>query len=789
MVEQANETLYDGVRIVEIGHSLTEHAGRIMAALGAEVWLIEPPGGAVIRHRNPRVPDVGDSCRGSLAFLARNPGKRSVVIDPDNPDDVLLLHGLIARSDVVIDAEPSLHHEVVMSAPGDASRVTVTDRLGLGYSGMVSFAAGGGMASSGWPHQAPCGPPGNLSLDAAGIYAATAVAAATWIRHRYGARADYEVDYEYAVTATTTPWTRVLHSAGTQIAGQGAVTERLGAGSYPILPTKDGSYVRCVMATPRHWDGLVAMLGYPEDLVEGPWVDVSFRRENHDAFQMILGELSKQFTADELFRHGQAAGLPVTPVYSPGEFRRDAHVKARNMFVEVNDPEFGTLEMLRPPFLSDPDGLVNQMHPAPALDAARDDLEAVLREAPRPSALPSPAEFDPRRPFAGIRILQLGSGAVVPEGCSVWAMLGAEVIRVESRVYPDFMRRSGLASGNIDDAPGFNQLNLGVKSLAVDMNTDEGRGLVSQLVTECDLVVENMRGSVVTGWGLGYDRLRAIRSDIIGFSSQGLGIGPYGHFQTFGPNLAACSGVTWLWSHEDDPFPAGTTLPHPDHAAGKQAFVAFIGALMRRDRTGEGCFLESAQVEGAAWHISEHYLEDALLGRLTPQGNTSRDFSPHGCYPCQDDRWLALCVETDEQWQALRQKLDIEVAGADSIAQRLQARVDIDRVIASRTSDMDIADAELMIAALGIPCSRVVTGDELAANEAAHVSGFFGALDHPGIGERTYTGMPLVSVSTGRPPVLHPPKLGEHTDEVLSGLMDLDAETISDLRDRQIVGY
>ena len=172
------DTLLGGLRVVETADHLTEHAGRILASMGAEVWLIEPPGGAWTRRRRPRVPGAEDSGRGSLAFLARNQNKRSIVVDPTDARALAELHGLIARADVVISAQTADLHDAVLAGPGDAARVTITDRLGLGRSPMVGFAAGGGMSSTGWPHQPPCAPPSFLTHDCAGIYAATMAVAA-----------------------------------------------------------------------------------------------------------------------------------------------------------------------------------------------------------------------------------------------------------------------------------------------------------------------------------------------------------------------------------------------------------------------------------------------------------------------------------------------------------------------------------------------------------------------------------------------------------------------------------
>ena len=154
-----DEMLLGGLRVVEIADHLTEHAGRILASMGAEVWLVEPPGGAWTRTRRPTVPGADDHDRGSLAFLARNQNKQSLAIDVSNADDIAALEALVARADVVVGSEGAKLHTVAMSAPGDAARVTITDRLGLGRSPMVGFAAGGGMSSTGWPHQPPCAPP------------------------------------------------------------------------------------------------------------------------------------------------------------------------------------------------------------------------------------------------------------------------------------------------------------------------------------------------------------------------------------------------------------------------------------------------------------------------------------------------------------------------------------------------------------------------------------------------------------------------------------------------------
>ena len=122
---ETSDLLLQGVRIVEIAHPLTEHAGRLFAGLGAEVLLIEPPGGAAIRHRLPKIPGAGESDRASIPFLARNANKDSIALDPDNDEDVALLAGLVARSHLVLDADSSPYNHVLATMEGIASRITI----------------------------------------------------------------------------------------------------------------------------------------------------------------------------------------------------------------------------------------------------------------------------------------------------------------------------------------------------------------------------------------------------------------------------------------------------------------------------------------------------------------------------------------------------------------------------------------------------------------------------------------------------------------------------------------
>ena len=792
--------LLGGARVVEIAHPLTEYAGLLWAGLGAEVWLVEPPQGAAARWRRPRMREreersprmkARESTRASMPFLARNVGKKSVVVDPRSAADRQLLHDLIERADVLLAADGAPY----LSLPKAPVTVRVTDRLGLGVSSIVGFAASGGMASSGWPQQPPCNAPSWLALDGAGMYAAVMAAVGLFATRRGGGSAYYEVPFEEAAVASITPWTRCLHSYDMQAAGQGAQTARLGPTGFPIYETNDG-YVRILAGTPKQWQAFVRLLGEPEEIVSGPFSDPEFRRANHDALQLLCADLIRQRSMMELFTAGQQHGLTISPVYSLNQFRADRHVRERKILNAMPDAEFEAYETVRTPLLLQPEALNAAQTPAPGLDEHAAEARAVVARPAPDRCAAEDADFDSARPLAGVRILELGVGAVVPEAASLLALLGAEVIKLESLVHVDFLRRNGLAGAmDVNNSPTFNQLNLGVQSLAIDMTTPEGVAVAQRLAARCDAVMENMRGPVVRRWGLDYETLRSsIREDVVYLGSQGLGRGPYDGFQTYGPNLQTFSGITHQWSHPDDPFPVGTTLNHPDHIAGKQALVAFLAALLRRRETGQGCFIDATQMEAAAFLIGDRHLRQSVAaGEVAPLGNRSLDMAPHGCYRCADDaegneRWLAMAVEDDAQWRKLKALIDDDrlALGALDIAAGRLARADsIDEAVAAWVRSRTVDDAEAALRSAGICASRVVTGDDMAATDTS----FFPALAHPTSGLRRYTGVPVLLDGEHRLAMRRPPLLGEHTERVLHDVLELPPQEIDRLTAARAVGH
>jgi crotonobetainyl-CoA:carnitine CoA-transferase CaiB-like acyl-CoA transferase len=189
-------------------------------------------------------------------------------------------------------------------------------------------------------------------------------------------------------------------------------------------------------------------------------------------------------------------------------------------------------------------------------------------------------------PLHGIRVISLGTGGVVPDLGKIMGELGAEVIKIENRDNPDFMRTIG---GDPENNGCFNESGRNKRSFGVNLKTDKGQELVKRLIKMSDIFAENLRGGVMKDLNMDYENVRKIKPDIVYASSNGYGSGgPFSEYQAYGPNLSCFSGLLSLWRHPTDPYPAGANVPMPDHFASKMLAFAALAALDYRRRTGKG---------------------------------------------------------------------------------------------------------------------------------------------------------------------------------------------------------
>jgi benzylsuccinate CoA-transferase BbsF subunit len=331
----------------------------------------------------------------------------------------------------------------------------------------------------------------------------------------------------------------------------------------------------------------------------------------------------------------------------------------------------------------------------------------------------------------------------------------------------------------------FNDASRGHLGVALDLRTPRGRELALALCAAADVVIENNRGGVVQRCGLDYPQVRALRRDVIYYASQAFGRGgPLGEASAYGPLNSAFAGLTWLWNHPDAPYPAGTSLNHPDHIAAKLAACAILAALEHRRRTGEGQLIELSQAEAAAYFVGEVYLEEPCTGRPAAQRGNAVDWAcPHGVYPAAgQDRWVAIAVVSDDAWSRCAEVMGFSPdPGWATLAGRLAAREAVDASVAEWTRQHDSADAAERLQQAGVSAMSVVHGADLRADPHLEWRGSLVTLEDPDIGPTRHSGNPLRFGRLPRANALPAPRLGEHTTDVLGRWLGLDAAAVARL--------
>jgi crotonobetainyl-CoA:carnitine CoA-transferase CaiB-like acyl-CoA transferase len=828
------------LRVIDLTDLRGALAGRILADLGADVVKVEPPSGDPGRLRPPFATDIAAPDR-SLTFLFRNANKRGARIDLRGDTGWRRFVEICARADVLIEnLEPGdplrerLSPEAVRAQHPHLVHVAMSDfgrdgpRAAWRLEPLTAFAASGALYASGFPDRPPCWLPGYMAHDCASIVAVTGLLAAILEQARSGMGQTVEVSVQEAALAGLDPWAVLLADYARVYPILPPGYPRDADGPALVLRTADG-HVRMLAVTPRQWRAFVALLAdgdlaaEPEAaddvahpiLGRGTWGVVgaglsTLAHETLRAAGVALGALShlplhggllplvratlgalRRLAGERLstrrrvdvHAHALRLGLPLTPVNTPDDFVAAEQTRRRGYFRRTGFPHVGDAPMAAFPcvFSRTP---VTIRQPAPALAGAGQDDEGdgeIFPQREHPGAQEPVRSSEPV--LAGLRVVSLGVGAVVPELCRTLAELGAEVIKIESRASPDFLRRLTLEPDSPNRSWMFNDENRGQRSLCLDLRTARGRELALRLCAAADVVAENRQGGLVARWGLDYEHVRRVRPDVIYVASQGYGRGgPLGEAPAFGPLNAAFAGATYLWNHPDCPYPGGSSLEHPDHLAGKLGAVAVLAALEHRRRTGEGQLLEIAQTEACAYFLGEFYLQGPCTGRpATPAGNAVDYACPHGVYPSRgEDRWCAIAVVGDDAWERFRGCLRWEPdARLSTLAGRLAARAELDARVARWTRQWNAETAAAMLQAAGVSAMPVQGPQDHRTDAHLAARGAFVTLDDPEIGAIRHVANPLRLGRTPLPPAGPAPRLGADTEAVLTGVLGL---TLAEVR-------
>lgn len=395
-------------------------------------------------------------------------------------------------------------------------------------------------------------------------------------------------------------------------------------------------------------------------------------------------------------------------------------------------------------------------------------------------------------PLENIRIIDFSWVVAGPATTRVFAVLGAEVIKIESARRVDLMRgRPPFPEGKGGINVSANFINYNVNKLGVTLNMRQQKGveLAKRLIKISDITVENFGADVLDKWGLGYEEQVKIRPDIIMLSMPVMGkTGPRADFGGYGMGIQATAGINFLMGRPDR-MPVGTGIAYPDAGPNpRQAATAIMAALHYRNRTGNGQFIELAQLESTINYTGTSVIQCAANNSLqTRQGNRSSYAAPHGGYRCAgNDRWCAIAVSDDQEWKAFCSVLGNPEWTRDlrftTFIGRKQNEDELDAVVEEWTSRHTAEDVMNLMQEVGVPAAVVQSGEDLLEHdEHLRVRGAYVVSEHIEAGRLTHdTGYFQLSKTPGKV-YRSGPVLGQDNDYVYRDLLGMTEEEMDEL--------
>lgn len=391
---------------------------------------------------------------------------------------------------------------------------------------------------------------------------------------------------------------------------------------------------------------------------------------------------------------------------------------------------------------------------------------------------------EPILPFTGTKVVSFAQLAQGPASVQLLADLGAEVIKVERPGTGSLERTYRLRNG---ESLLFQMLHRNQKSLTLDLKSAEGKEIILKLVEHADVVVENFRPGVMDRLGLGYAELSAVNPGLVYLSASGFG--PDGPYVSRPGQDLILQGLTGLASatakRTDLPTPTGASVID-FHSAALNAF-AMAAALLQRGKTGKGQHITTSLLD-AAVHLQTENIFDCANGirkvRSTSGLASPGAEAPYGIYETLDGHLVLSDVSTT----ALADALDEPRIAEFSKQEAYTRRDELHDIVAERMKQRSSADWLQHLLSKGIWCGPVQGYEELLDDpQFAHNQLLFES-EHPRLGRLRNIRSPITM--SGAPTELHPrrmaPEVGQHTDEVLSGL-GLDASKIAALRASKVV--
>ncbi|MES2025589.1 MAG: CoA transferase [Pseudomonadota bacterium] len=619
--------IFSDVRIIDLSQGMAGSiAALLLAELGADVVMVEPPG-ASTKRQIPGAP-------------VWNRSKRSVVLDIHDAEQRLSFNQLLASADALIhDYTPERaiaaglddatlrksSPQLIVSAIGSyppghpLAETSVDDALVLAQMGVFDEhmpARRSGPMYYRFP----------LGSWTAAYLAANGLVTRLRVRDHNGIAGAVSTSLiQGALVPMMQYWFRTEHP---DRSSESWIHKESGS---TIHQCADGLWLQAHTPPPDSSPTMKAALAAmsPEELAAANATRPKIiSAPNCGANALIFKTRPRDFWVAEM----RAADLPVMPVEPFGSAYTEAQAIANAYVVEVNDPEHGPVRQPGPPLRISPAPCVS----GPAPRAGQHQEEVLAQWRPRPRSLPSSADVPPQYPLQGLKVVDFGMFVAGPLAPMMLAHLGAEVIKVEP-VNGDTLRMGSWA---------FMSAQRDKRVLALNIKDPAARPIVEKLVAWADVVHHNLRMPAAEKLGLGYDSLKAIKPDIIYSHVSAYGLeGPWQTWPGLDPTVQSASGWEIEGSSENNP-PIWFRYGMFDHLCAMGSLLATLAALRHRDKTGDGQFVDVSLYGAAILTTGETMMKPD--GTLTPYPRIDEmqlGVSPgRRIYQCSDG-WISLVAE------------------------------------------------------------------------------------------------------------------------------------------------
>ena len=391
----------------------------------------------------------------------------------------------------------------------------------------------------------------------------------------------------------------------------------------------------------------------------------------------------------------------------------------------------------------------------------------------------------PPQPLRGLRVVEFTHMVMGPTCGMVLADMGAEVIKVEP--ISGEGTRSLLGAG----AGFFPMFNRNKKSIQLDLHSAEGAEAARRLAASADVVIENFKPGTMVKYGLDHASLSAVNPRLIYVSHKGFLPGPYDHRTALDEVVQMMGGLAYMTGRPGDPLRAGTSVN--DIMGGLFGAIGCLGALIQRGITGRGMEVQSALYENNVFLMGQHMLQYAMTGRHpAPMPARDNPWAIYDVFTVKDGEQIFLAAVSDAQWRTFCDVMGFGDLKADPALatnnQRVELRPALLAQLRERLSHRTADELATLMEGAGLPFAPIRKPEDLLDDPHLLATGGLADVlvaDGEKAGQRVKTTLFPITMEGSRLGVrLHPPKRGEHTDELLRSI-GYNESQIAALRSQQ----